>query len=256
MVENQPKRVVNKSLQSLNISDSIIFEARSISLNSIPRSDAHVHTSWTDGAGSVQDVYDAAVRCKLTTVLFSEHSRKTSVDWFHRFADEVRRLPDSPCKAYVGTEVKIENFEGDIDTNDQINNLCDFVMASVHRFVDPSLKPIPFGDVNPDTAINIEYNLSMAAIENPRVDILGHMFGMSCRKFEQIPSRDQLIEVIKKAKKYDVAIEINSYYHDDPTYILELAQEYDVMISLGSNAHQIEEVGDIVRKIETQNWHD
>ena len=64
----------------------------------------------------MKEVYEAAVKKNLGVVLFSEHSRKTSVDWFQLFADEVRSLPSSPCKAYVGTEVKVESLEGDIDT--------------------------------------------------------------------------------------------------------------------------------------------
>ena len=34
----------------------------------------------------------------------------------------------------VGTEVKIKDFDGNLDINKSIRKKCDLVMASVHRF--------------------------------------------------------------------------------------------------------------------------
>lgn len=114
----------------------LIFEARSLDLANLPKVDCHLHTSWTDGADTVTEVYRAALESGLTTILYSEHSRKSSTDWFHKFAAEVRALPTSPCRAYVGTEVKVETRAGAIDTIPEISDHCDFIMASVHRFID------------------------------------------------------------------------------------------------------------------------
>jgi len=72
----------------------LIFDSRDIDINNLPRVDCHLHTSWTDGESSVRDVYSAAVNNNLSTILFSEHSRKSSTDWFQKFADEVRALRD------------------------------------------------------------------------------------------------------------------------------------------------------------------
>jgi len=101
----------------------LIFQANELDLNNLPRIDSHLHTSWTDGESTVEEVYRTAIECSLETVLYSEHSRKTSTDWFPSFATEVRALPSSPCKAYVGTEVKVESFAGDIDTVPAISDL-------------------------------------------------------------------------------------------------------------------------------------
>src|SRR5262245_51083435 len=122
----------------------LIFRARDLDLLALPRIDSHLHTSWTDGEATVQEVHRRAVECGLSTILFSEHSRKTSIDWFSGFAAQVRALPAAPCRAYVGTECKVETVSGDIDTIPAISDLCDFVMASVHRFMDPQSRPILF----------------------------------------------------------------------------------------------------------------
>lgn len=228
----------------------LIFDARGVNLLIPPRIDCHLHTSWTDGKNSVREVHEAAIRAGLDCILFSEHSRKTSIDWFDQFADEVRRLPAHQCKAYVGTEVKIESRDGDIDISPKIADRCDLVMASVHRLIDPDGRVLEFSETDPDLAVEIEYDLTWAALENPRVDILGHMFGMSYSRFSINPPSTAIRALIARAAAHGVAVEINSYYHPDVGAMLRWCQEAGARISLGSNAHAIGDVGEIVRLFE------
>lgn len=228
----------------------LIFEARSLDLANLPKVDCHLHTSWTDGAGSVAEVYHAALENGLTTILFSEHSRKSSTDWFQKFAEEVRALPTSPCRAYVGTEVKVETRAGDIDTTPEISDRCDFIMASVHRLIDASDVSIQFADTDPAQAVDLEYALTWAVLENPLVDILGHMFGMSYFRFGQTPSDERIRELIARAANFGVAVEVNSHYHPDALKMLRWCQELDAKIAFGSNAHKLSEVGTIVRQLQ------
>jgi putative hydrolase len=230
----------------------LIFKARDLDISNLPRVDCHLHTSWTDGEGSVVDVYAAAVASRLSAILYSEHSRKTSTEWFHKFADEVRGLPASPCRAYVGTEVKVETRAGDIDTSSAISDHCDFIMASVHRLIDSNDVTIQFADTNPEEAVELEYALTWAVLQNPQVDILGHMFGMSYRRFKLIPQDGQIRALIARAAQYDVAVEINSYYHPNALQMVRWCQEFDAKISFGSNAHSLTEVGAITRQLERE----
>jgi putative hydrolase len=232
----------------------IIFDARELDFSNIPKIDAHLHTSWTDGYSTVQEVYERAVEKDLSAILFSEHSRKTSTDWFGDFAREVRSLPQSKCCSYVGTEVKIETIYGDIDTNDEIASYCDFIMASVHRFPSANGDPVPFHDVDANDAIKREFELSMAALENPRVDILGHMFGMSYKRFGVIPDKSLIHEIISLASSKSVAIEINSQYHPNPSELLQFCAEFSALVTFGSNAHKLGEVGLISEKFNVKHF--
>ena len=230
----------------------LIFKARDLDISNLPRVDCHLHTSWTDGEGSVADVYAAAVASRLKTILYSEHSRKTSTDWFNKFADEVRGLPTSPCRAYVGTEVKVETRAGDIDTTSAISDHCDFIMASVHRLINSNDVTIQFAETNPEEAVDLEYALTWAVLQNPQVDILGHMFGMSYRRFKKIPQDEKIRELIGRAAEYDVAVEVNSYYHPNALQMVRWCQEYDAKITFGSNAHALTEVGAINRQLDRE----
>lgn len=234
-------------------SSAIIYEARTLDLNDLPRIDAHLHTSWTDGEPTVLEVYERASMIGLSAILYSEHSRKTSADWFSDFAAEVRSLPDNPCKAFVGTEVKIETLDGEIDLAPEINDLCDLIMASVHRFPDGNGEAIPFERVRPEEAVDREFSLSWTALENPKIDILGHMFGMSYRRFNTAPPHEKMRSLIERAARMGVAVEVNSYYHPNPRQMIEWCKEFDALITFGSNAHDLGNVGAITRLLEKSN---
>ncbi len=228
----------------------LIFQANKLDLANLPRIDSHLHTSWTDGESTVKEVYRAAAESNLSTVLYSEHSRKTSTDWFSSFAEEVRELPLSPCRAYVGTECKVESLEGAIDTVPAISDLCDFVMASVHRFTDVHGCSIPFDDTSPDQAVDLEFKFTWAVLANPLVDILGHLFGMSYRRFKVTPSDDKICALISRAAEFGVAVEINSHYHPNPHKMIQWCRDYDARITFGSNAHTLKDVGAIIRLLD------
>ena len=155
-----------------------------VTRDNIPSIDYHMHTVWTDGQNTSIEMYNQSIKEGLTSILFSEHARKTSIDWFSKFANEIRSLPPSPCKALVGVETKIIDFNGELDSNDKIIAECDLVMASVHRFPGEKNMDRMCSNIDKKEALKIELNLSLGVLENEQVDILGHPFGMSIRRFD------------------------------------------------------------------------
>ena len=189
-------------------------------------------------------------------MLFSEHSRKSSGDWFYKFAEEIKnervKIKDK-CLLLTGTEVKVINEKGDLDLSSKIKDLCDLVMARVHRF--PGEKGIKNKDnifseslakkFSKQDACNIEFNLAMNAIENSDFDILGHPLAMSIKRFNFDPPWDYFLKIIKKAKKNDKVFEINYHYHKNYKKLLDACVENGTLISFGSNAHNTNELGKI-----------
>ena len=100
-------------------------------------------------------------------------------------------------------------------------------------------------EIDKHDAIKIELELSLSVLENDNVDILGHPFGMSLRRFGVIPTNDNFVEIVKKAAITGVAIEINSHYHNNLWEIINLCKDFGATISLGSNAHNVDSVGNV-----------
>jgi putative hydrolase len=210
--------------------------------------DFHMHTSYTDGADSIAGMYGKSCEVGLETILFSEHARYTSTDWFETFASEVRALPKEPCRALVGVEVKVENFDGSLDLHPEIMSQCDLVIASVHRFPGEEGQIMKTnGGFSLAEAEDLEFKLAMGALDNPELDILGHPFGMTVRRFGGGLPWSKMQLLIGKAKETGKAIEINARYHDEPKRLLKECLDAGVLISFGSNAHKLDEVAALHR---------
>ena len=90
-------------MDKLNIFKEINLD---ISKKQLPNVDLHLHTNWTDGKNSVSQMYEAACKKGLKKILFSEHARCSSVNWFSKFTKEVKSLKkkhtvSSPMKATI-----------------------------------------------------------------------------------------------------------------------------------------------------------
>lgn len=215
-----------------------------------PKVDLHMHTTWTDGANTVKEMHDISKEKKIEHIFFSEHSRISSGDWFNEFVREVKQISDHNCKAYAGTEVKVLDYDGNLDLNENIYKNSQFIMASVHRFPGETgnIKTIK-NNFSPEKALKIELDLSLAALENPKTLILGHPLGMTLKRFKFIPEDKYFQEIILKCKKFDKVFEINANYHCNISYLVQQCLDKDVLISFGSNAHNINEVGRILELI-------
>ncbi len=213
-------------------------------------SDFHLHTNWTDGKQTVTQMHEASIIAGMETILFTEHARADSGDWFQKYSHEVRSLNNKTCLAHVGVEVKVLNKNGEIDISKNIISSVDFVMASVHRFPGEKGTVVDFRDVNLSTAVQTEFELAMSALDNPEVSILGHPFGMCFRRFKIKPDMKYFDELIKKISKTDKAFEINIYYHPEPFALIEKCKKYNAKMVLGSNAHNTNDVGHAKRVLE------
>jgi histidinol phosphatase-like PHP family hydrolase len=221
--------------------------------NIIPNIDLHIHTNYTDGKNTIKEMIIESKSKKIEFLLFSEHSRKNlSESWFPDFSKQIKSFNEKKVNYLVGTEVKVLNAHGELDLSSKIKKECHLVMGSVHRF------PGELGDgimkrndyVDPDQALKIEYYLTLAALENPDLDILGHPLGMTIRRFKMYPALNYFEEIVKKCKKFNKVFEINSYYHNNLNELLNLCIKHETLISLGSNAHSTDQLGEIIKKFD------
>ena len=119
-------------------------------------------------------------------------------------------------------------------------------MASVHRFINAKDATIQFADADPSQAVDIEYALTWAVLENPQRHSWTHVRHELWR-FGQAPSDEKIRQLIARAAQFGVAVEVNSHYHPNALKMVRWCQEFNAKIAFGSNAHKLSEVGTIVR---------
>jgi len=229
------------------------FSPSRILAGEIPPVDFHLHTVFTDGEDNLESYVRSAVEQGLRAIAFPEHVTRDEArlnSWFPAFLKEVDRcrevFPD--LKIFKGVEAKVIDLQGRLNFPETYVGLVDFVMGVVHRYPGVGTNVAYYSkEIPPDTARHLELDASLAILENPQVSVIGHVGGVYIKKFGLFPLED-FEQVIQKAAQKGVAFEINSKYHQGIwKELLELCAQYGVSVTLGSDAHKVESLGDIGR---------
>ncbi|MGD8700510.1 MAG: PHP domain-containing protein [Gemmatimonadales bacterium] len=213
----------------------------------------HLHTEYTDGEASIAEVIQRAESLGLAEIAFTEHVRADSA-WFPEFADEVRRrAAGCGVRVLVGAEVRIKDFEGSLDITPEIREHCDIVLASVHRFPGSNGSLRSFADVPRGDFAEIEYRLARGFVKRGGADVLAHPGGMSLRQTGTFPDA-YFRSLMAECRERGVAIEISSSYLRDLSGFLNLLEEVDPLVSIGSDAHRLDEIGSCKRMVSEKLW--
>lgn len=198
----------------------------------------HVHTNYSDGADTIADLADFCVRRGYGYIGISDHSRSDhyagglSVDDIKRQHDEIDRLNEKyrPFKILKGIEVDILP-DGSLDYDEDVLNLFDFIIASVH------------------SAFRMDGSKMtrrvVTALKSRHVNILGHPTGRLLLSRE--PYSLDMDEVFKAAAEYKVKLEINANPHrlDLDWRFCRQARDQGCMFAICPDAHSTNEIDEI-----------
>jgi DNA polymerase (family 10) len=197
------------------------------------KGDLHIHTKWSDGAHTPEEMVKAAREKGLQYIAFADHS--VSMGFIHGLTvdriREQRALIDELNEKYPdirilqGIEVNIRA-DGSLDYDEEVLEAFDIVTASVHSGLGMPAEKMT--------------ERLIKAVSNPHVDILGHPTGRVINKRE--PYELDLHEVLKVAAETGTAVEINSQPDrlDLKDTDARLAKEMGVMLAIDSDAHSAE----------------
>ncbi len=199
------------------------------------RGDLHVHSDWSDGRASIQEIAKAAKTLGYEYIALCDHSPSVGIaggldpEKLEQKIEAIAAANETLEKItiLVGTEVDIKA-DGKLDYPDEILAKCDVVVASVHM-----------GQQQKERAIT---GRLISAIENENVDIIGHPTG---RIIDQRPPYEvDMQAVLEAASRTGTAMEINAY----PTRLdlndvnARAAKEMGVKMSIDSDAHEPEQL--------------
>jgi DNA polymerase (family 10) len=217
---------------------SIIQQAKTKGLNrSIQSSDIkgiiHSHSTWSDGLHTIEQMAVAAKEKGFEYLVISDHSKSAfyanglhedRIRAQHKEIDALNKKL-APFVIFKSIESDILN-DGSLDYSDEILELFDIVIASVHS----NLK------MTEEKAMMRLMN----AIENPYTSILGHPTGRLLLSRKGYPINHEAI--ITACAAHNVVIELNAHPRRldmDWRYIHQAMKE-DVLISINPDAHAID----------------
>lgn len=205
--------------------------------------DWQVHTTWSDGRADVRATLAMTREQRLSAIALTEHVRRDTA-WFGDFAQtvrtEARAVPG--LEVYVGCEAKALDADGALDVTDEIRAQCDLILGVVHRFPDGHGGFLDFKRLDWEACAETEWRLTQGLLRAAPIHVLGHPGGMTQRWFGRYPA-PLFRKMLEASGERGVAVEINSSYLADWEGFLELCQEVNPLVSIGSDAHGPEELG-------------
>ncbi|MCD6549868.1 DNA polymerase/3'-5' exonuclease PolX [Candidatus Micrarchaeota archaeon] len=193
------------------------------------KGDLQIHTTWSDGTGSVEDMVRAAERMGYEYIVITDHSRmglavakglEKRKD-FEKQREEIESI-DTKMDVYAGVEANILP-NGHLDVSDDILSELDFVCAGVHSRFRMSKTGMT--------------NRLIRAIKNDYVDVIVHPTGRLIGERE--PYLFDYDKVFEEAAERGVLFEVNAFPTrlDLPPHLVRLSKKYGVKLSVGTDSH-------------------
>ncbi len=216
-----------------------------------PGSDLHVHSTFSDGASTVEENVASAAAHGMHTLGLVDHVRR-STEWVPSFVEAVRALDTAGLRILCGVEAKILDTEGTIDMPADMPSL-DYVLVADHQL------PRPEGPMHPAEAATqlSDGRLSRSELIEDLVEatvnsldcydrvILAHLFSIlpKCGVSEdEVP--DALVRRLgQAAKACGVVIEVNEKWTCPSKRVVDLLADTGTDLTLSTDAHHETRVG-------------
>jgi DNA polymerase (family X) len=193
------------------------------------RGDLHMHTDWSDGRGTLEEMVEAARALGHRYIAICDHAKRLKDGRLELQAEAIAAINErtTGLRVLSGVEVDVRA-DGTVDLPDDVLAERDWVMASIHSGFDQPRDRIT--------------KRLMAALENPHVDCIGHPTG---RKLNRRDPYDLDFEaVVASAADNRKFLEINS--QPDRLDLIDTharaAAEAGVGVVVSTDAHRVHEL--------------
>jgi DNA polymerase (family 10) len=199
------------------------------------KGDLHVHSKWSDGTSSIEEIAKAAQKRGYQYVALCDHSKSLRIAHgldetrLLKQIDEIDRINEKlkGFQILKGTEVDILT-DGKIDHPDTVLRRLDYVVAAVHSGFKQEKEKMTKRIVR--------------ALENPLVHCLAHPTGRLLGA--RAPYEVDIDEVMEAAKKYGKVLEINATFErlDLDDIHSRKAKEMGIKLAIGTDAHHLDQL--------------
>jgi len=166
------------------------------------RGDLHIHTKWSDGTATVEEMAEKARSMGLEYIAVTDHTKSLGIARGldeARLREQVKEIEQlnrglEGFTVLTGTEVDVKA-DGSLDLPDSVLKDLDFVIASIHSGFKSDVEKMT--------------NRLIAAMNNEYVDAVGHPTGRIIQK--RNPYELNLERVFEAAAGQRVMMEINAF---------------------------------------------
>jgi DNA polymerase (family 10) len=205
-----------------------------IDCNSI-KGDLHCHSDWDGGKNTIESMARSAIDLGYEYIGISDHTKFLRIEYGLNEKDlseqrkEIDKLNEKfraqgiKFKVLQGCEANIMP-DGSIDIKDEALSKLDYVIAGIHSSFKMEKEEMT--------------ERMIKAMENPNVDIISHPSGRILKKRDEY--RIDFERILKAAKQYRVALEINSSADrlDLNDLNVRRAKEFGVKMVVNTDSHQ------------------
>jgi DNA polymerase (family 10) len=194
------------------------------------KGDLHVHSNWSDGGSSIEEVVLKARNMGYEYIAITDHSQGLKIaggldkEKLKQKSKEIERLTRKykDIKILFGTEVDIDS-NGELDYSDDMLREMDIVIAAVHAGFKQSKEKLT--------------RRIIKACQNRHVQIIAHLTGRlwGAREAYEV----DLEEIFKACKDTGTMLEINSFPQrlDLSDINCRMAKDFGVRFAINTDAH-------------------
>ena len=212
------------------------------------KGDLHVHTKESDGAYTLEDMAEAAMKMGYEYIAVTDHSKavgiahgldearlNAQIRMVDEYNDKLKRQRKK-FRVLKATEVDIRG-DGTLDHPEGVLKKLDCVVASVHSGFGMGMEEMT--------------NRVIKAVRTGLINIIGHPTGRLINERE--PYQIDLEKVLSEAKKYNVAVELNSYPDrlDVNDVHCLLAKQKGVLVAISTDSHSIYHLENMIYGVHT-----
>ena len=199
------------------------------------KGDLHVHSKWSDGTSSIEEIAKAAQKRGYQYVAICDHSKSLRIahglDDSRRMEqiEEIDRVNEKlkGFQILKGAEVDIL-IDGKLDLTEKLLEKLDIVVGAVHSGFKQDKEKMTKRIVQ--------------ALSNPFLSILAHPTGRLLGARD--PYEVDMDELMEAAKRYSKAIEINATFErlDLDDIHCRKAKEMGIRLTIGTDSHHLDQL--------------
>lgn len=221
-------------------------------LNVDLREDHHIHSTFSDGKGTLQSNLDAGLAAGMHTLGFVDHARIDTA-WLPDYIEAVRAIGRrAPITITCGVEVKILDTTGAIDVPDDAREVDRLVIADHQMPLEDGVHhpaairtDIEEGRRAPDQVIaELLESTTQAARRNPG-STLAHLFSIlpKCGLDESMINDRQLESLGRELSAADVSVELSERWRCPGAAALVVLHRSGTRLIASTDSHRSETIG-------------